>query len=201
MNELVVRASSADVHAWSGGREAVAALSVSTPGAGWAELPADAIWQATLSVVRGLVDTAPEAVLLTEDPGAVVLWDRETLGSPRPVVAPADRRTRGGLADTLAWVAEHEPHVWALVAEGRYAVGGLASYLLARATLGTWHLTTAASAAATGLLGDDLTWDVARCTAAGIPVHALPEVLTGAVAVRTEPRGFAGLDLPVRLGD
>ena len=38
----------------------------------------------------------------------------------------------------LIWLAEHEPHTWALVQEGRYAVGTVDSYLIARMTRGTW---------------------------------------------------------------
>ena len=60
-----------------------------------------------------------------------MLWDRETLSSPRRAIV---------------WQAEHEPHTWALVQSGRYAVGTVDSYLIARMTRGTWHVTDVSNA-------------------------------------------------------
>ena len=37
----------------------------------------------------------------------------------------------------LMWLAENEPHTWALVESGRYAIGTVDSYLIARMTRGT----------------------------------------------------------------
>ena len=50
------------------------------------------------------------------------------------------------------WLAEHEPHTWALVESGRYAVGTVDSYLIARMTRGTWHVTDVSNACRTLLL-------------------------------------------------
>ena len=55
----------------------------------------------------------------------------------------------------LRWLAEHEPHTWALVESGRYAVGTVDSYLVARMTRGTYHVTDVSNACRTLLL--DLT--------------------------------------------
>lgn len=162
---------------------------------GRAELTPDDLWRATLAAVREVVDKVgadrPVRVAVTTDPVATVLWDRETLGSPR-------RAVLAGAVDTLARVATQEPHTWALVEEGRYAVGGLDSYLVARMTLGTWHVTDATHAAATGLLDEEGAWSAAACRSAGVPVYALPELVPtwGRVAT-TEDRAFAGLALPV----
>ena len=102
-----------------------------------------------------------------------MLWDRETLGSPRRAIVWQDRRTADictrlrddGHEDRVAeltglrldpyfsgtklmWLAEHEPHTWALVESGRYAVGTVDSYLIARMTRGTWHVTDVSNAVA-----------------------------------------------------
>lgn len=160
------------------------------------ELAPDDLWRATLTAARRVVDGAgterPDRVAVTTDPVATVLWDRETLGSPRRAVLA---RT----VDVLASVAAQEPHTWALVVEGRYAVGGLESYLVARMTLGTWHATDPTHAAATGLLADGRdAWSLDACRSAGVPVDALPELVptSGRVAT-TEDRAFVGLAVPV----
>ena len=49
----------------------------------------------------------------------------------------------------LTWLAEHEPHTWALVESGRYAIGTVDSYLVARMTRGTWHVTDVSNACRT----------------------------------------------------
>ena len=115
-----------------------------------------------------------------------MLWDRETLGSPRRAIVWQDRRTADictrlrdaghedriteltGLrldpyfsATKLMWLAEHEPHTWALVESGRYAVGTVDSYLIARMTRGTWHVTDVSNACRT-LLFDLSTGDWSR---------------------------------------
>ncbi|MBS2937569.1 hypothetical protein KDN32_07425 [Nocardioides sp. J2M5] len=160
------------------------------------ELATDDLWRAALAAVREVVDGGgtdrPARMAVTTDPLATVLWDRETLGSPRPAVL-------AGTLDTLAHVAAREPHTWALVVEGRYAVGGLDSYLVARMTLGTWHVTDATHAAASGLLDEEAgAWSVVACRSAGIPVAALPELVpTSGLVATTEGRAFAGLALPV----
>ena len=100
-----------------------------------------------------------------------MLWDRETLGSPRRAIVWQDRRTADlcnrlrddghedrvreltGLrldpyfsGTKLMWLAENEPHTWALVESGRYAIGTVDSYLIARMTRGTYHVTDVSNA-------------------------------------------------------
>ncbi len=112
------------------------------------------------------------------------MWDAETLGSPRPAFAPGDQR--GNTAERLRWVAEHEPHTWALVEQGRYVVGPAASYVLARLTLGTWHVVDPTHATVIGPLVDDA------------PEAALPELVASSGPVgSTQPRAFGGLAVPV----
>jgi glycerol kinase len=164
------------------------------------------------------------ALGITNQRETVMLWDRETLGAPRRAIVWQDRRTTQicdrlrdagheprvtevtGLrldpyfsATKLAWIAEHEPHTWALVESGRYAIGTVESYLVARMTRGVWHVTDVSNACRTLLFdlaaGD---WSDEMCELFGVPRDALPELVPnwGAPMV-TDPRTFLGLELPI----
>ncbi|WP_121252516.1 glycerol kinase GlpK [Nocardioides ferulae] len=198
------------------------------PRPGWVEHAPEEIWQATLEAVREALSRTDAAELravgITNQRETVVLWDRETMGSPRRAIVWQDRRTaeicerlRGeghedrvaeltGLrldpyfsGTKLAWLAEHEPHTWALVESGRYAVGTVDSYLVARMTRGTWHVTDVSNASRT-LLFDLSTgdWSDELCGLFGVPRDALPELVPnwGEVAT-TDPRSFLDLELPI----
>ena len=148
------------------------------PQPGWVEHGPEEIWQATLEATRSAlaqVDASElEGIGITNQRETVVLWDRETLGSPRRAIVWQDRRTAdicGRLRDEghedrvteltglrldpyfsgtkLVWLAENEPNTWALVESGRYAVGTVDSYLIARMTRGTWHVTDVSNASRT----------------------------------------------------
>jgi glycerol kinase len=198
------------------------------PRPGWVEHSPEEIWQATLEAVRAAVQAYGgedlRAVGITNQRETVVLWDRETLASPRRAIVWQDRRTADicsrmrdagheervaeltGLrldpyfsGTKLVWLAEHEPHTWALVREGRYAVGTVDSYLVARMTRGTWHVTDVSNACRTLLFdlaaGD---WSPELCDLFDVPRDALPELVPnwGEIAT-TDPRVFAGLELPI----
>jgi len=198
------------------------------PRAGWVEHGPEEIWQATLEATRDVlarVDASDlTAVGITNQRETVMLWDRETLSSPRRAIVWQDRRTADictrlreqgheervsevtGLrldpyfsATKLRWIAEHEPHTWALVEPGRYAIGTVDSYLVARMTRGTWHVTDVSNASRTLLM--DLStgeWSPEMCDLFGVPVDALPEIVPSWGEVgRTEARVFCGLDLPI----
>lgn len=198
------------------------------PQPGWVEHTPEEIWQATLEATRTALASydASElrAVGITNQRETIVLWDRETLGSPRRAIVWQDRRTADictrlreeghedrvseltGLrldpyfsGTKLMWLAEEEPHTWALVESGRYAVGTVDSYLIARMTRGTYHVTDVSNACRTLLL--DLTtgeWSDELCSLFGVPRDALPELVPnwGEIAV-TEPKTFLDLSLPI----
>ena len=204
------------------------------PRPGWVEHAPEEIWQATLEAGREALaayDGPPlQAVGITNQRETVLLWDKETLGSPRRAIVWQDRRTADicrrlkdegheeriseltGLrldpyfsGTKLRWIAEQEPHTWALVEEGRYAIGTVDSYLITRMTRGTWHVTDVSNACRTLLFdlaeGD---WSDELCDLMGVPKDALPDIVPswGEVA-RTDPRSFLNLDLPISgiLGD
>jgi glycerol kinase len=118
------------------------------PRPGWVEHAPEEIWQATLeatrAVLRGYDAGELRAVGITNQRETVLLWDRETLGSPRRAIVWQDRRTAAicerlrddgheervteltGLrldpyfsGTKLIWLRENEPHTWTLVDEHR----------------------------------------------------------------------------------
>ena len=158
----------------------------------------DEVWRGVLDGARADLDRrdgAVTAVGVGTRPGTVLLWDRETLGSPCAVLGP------GPWGDQLAGLARREPHTWALLKEGTYALGGPEAYLVARMTLGTWHVTDVSHAGASGLLDPVRgTWSAQACARYGVPLDALPElVVAGEPVGRTEPRTFLGLDVPLSI--
>jgi glycerol kinase len=197
------------------------------PRPGWVEHSPEEIWQATLEATRAAVqayDGEVTAVGITNQRETVLLWDRETLGSPRRAIVWQDRRTAAictrlreeGHEDRVAaltglrldpyfsgtklvWLQENEPNTWALVEDGRYAIGTVDSYLIARMTRGTWHVTDVSNASRTLLFdlekGD---WSDELCSLFGVPRDALPDVVPswGEIAT-TDPRSFLGLELPI----
>ncbi len=198
------------------------------PRPGWVEHGPEEIWQATLEATRLAVAQVDASELkgigITNQRETVVLWDRETLGSPRRAIVWQDRRTADicsrlrdegheeRVADLtglrldpyfsgtkLVWLAENEPNTWALVESGRYAVGTVDSYLIARMTRGTWHVTDVSNASRTLLFdlaaGD---WSDELCSLFGVPRDALPDLVPnwGEIAT-TDPASFLGLELPI----
>ncbi|QBX54067.1 glycerol kinase GlpK [Nocardioides seonyuensis] len=198
------------------------------PRPGWVEHSAEEIWQATLEATREVLAQVDQSELtaigITNQRETVVLWDRETLSSPRRAIVWQDRRTADictrlrdegheqrvteltGLrldpyfsGTKLMWLAEHEPHTWALVQSGRYAVGTVDSYLIARMTRGTWHVTDVSNASRTLLLDLEAgEWSDELCSLFGVPRDALPDLVPnwGEVAP-SDPAVFAGLSLPI----
>lgn len=145
----------------------------------------DRLWRSALDLLDGVDLDGLTAVEVTGPPGSLVLWDTETLGSPRAALLAPD--PRADLATGLAWIAMHEPHTWALVQQERYAVGPLASYLVARLTRGLHHVTT------------DRSRSAERATELGVPPEVLPDLVAPGVVATTDPRVLRGLALPIRL--
>jgi glycerol kinase len=200
------------------------------PKPGWVEHAPEEIWQATLEAVRDCLaawdgETSDlSGIGITNQRETVLLWDRETLGSPRRAIVWQDRRTAGICArlkdegheervaeltglrldpyfsgTKLVWLAENEPNTWALVEQGRYAVGTVDSYLVARMTRGTWHVTDVSNACRTLLFdleaGD---WSEELCRLFGVPRDALPDIVPNWGELATsDPRSFLDLELPI----
>ena len=198
------------------------------PRPGWVEHSPEEIWQATIESTRAALAAYGKddvsAIGITNQRETVLLWDRETLGSPRRAIVWQDRRTaevcnrlrEAGHEERVAeltglrldpyfsgtklmWLAEHEPNTWALVESGRYAVGTVDSYLVARMTRGTWHVTDVSNASRTLLFDlEQGGWSDELCDLFGVPRDALPEVVPSWGEIATsDPQSFCGLDLPI----
>jgi glycerol kinase len=198
------------------------------PRPGWVEHQPEEIWQATLTACREALDAAGDvevgAVGITDQRETAVLWDAETLASPRRAVVWQDRRSAAlcedlreaghearvaeltGLridpyftATKLAWLRANDERSWAGVTDGSVVVGTVDSYLVARLSNGARHVTDASNASRT-LLFDIVRgeWSDELCELFGVPRAALPEVVPswGEVA-RTDPGSFLGLDVPI----
>jgi glycerol kinase len=67
------------------------------PQPGWVEHSPEEIWQATLEATKEVLTKVDAGELtsigITNQRETVVLWDRETLGSPRRAIVWQDRRT------------------------------------------------------------------------------------------------------------
>ncbi|TMR11695.1 glycerol kinase GlpK [Nonomuraea turkmeniaca] len=197
------------------------------PEPGWVEHNPEDIWQATLSAcaaaLRGAGDP-PSCVGITNQRETAVVWDRRTLAAPRRAIVWQDRRTAGvcerlrsagheprvseltGLrldpyftATKMAWLAKHDPGVWAGVESGNVAVGTVDSYLIARLTAGGRHVTDPSNASRTLLYGlRSGGWEPELCELFGVPEAALPEIVPNHGPLgRTDPAAFLGLELPI----
>jgi glycerol kinase len=195
------------------------------PQPGWVEHEPDEIWVSVLQACRvALQGQAVTAVGITNQRETAVVWDRARLSAPCRAIVWQDRRTTEicerlkdagheprvaeltGLrldpyftATKLTWLSAHDKATWHGVVEGRYAVGTVDSYIVARLTGGAQHVTDASNASRTLLY--DLRaggWSEELCELFGVPLSALPDVVPSYGEIgRTDPAAFLGLDLPV----
>jgi len=197
------------------------------PEPGWVEHEPDEIWAAVLGAAGDALDGSsdrPVAIGITNQRETAVLWDRQTLRSPRRAIVWQDRRTTQicrrlrdagheprvreltGLrldpyftATKLAWLRDHEQSAWHGVQDGAVAIGTVDSYVVARLTAGAVHATDPSNASRTLLY--DLragTWSDELCDLFGVPIRALPEVRPSSGDFgRSDPLSFLGLDLPI----
>jgi len=194
------------------------------PKPGWVEHNPEEIWQATLRASRQALNNSGsiETIGITNQRETLVLWDRETLKAPRPAIVWQDRRTSDIVADfkpyeelirtktgtnldpyftstKLVWVRQNEPEIWKSVVDGKTAIGTVDSYLMARLTNGTHHITDASNASRTQLCNiQTATWDEELLELFEVPRTALPEIVPnfGALA-QTNPDVFLGIDAPI----
>lgn len=192
------------------------------PRPGWVEHEPDEIWSALLTATSCAVDDRGSQIVgvgVTNQRETLVIWDRKTLKSVRPAIVWQDRRTseicdwlktvdvsRTGLridpyftATKIMWVRENEPEIWAGVESGRYVVGTVDSYLVARLTAGKRHITDATNASRTLLYSlESGSWDLELLELFGVPQSALAEITPsyGNLA-RCDPSVFLGIAAPI----
>ena len=197
------------------------------PQPGWVEHDPEQIWQATLSSVKSAVQghsEKPTCIGITNQRETAVIWDRETLSSPTKAIVWQDRRTsvfteelqqknqgdwirkRTGLnidpyftASKFLWWQRNHQEIWTGVDSGKYVLGTIDSYLVARISGGASHITDASNASRTQLMslitGD---WDDELLETFGIPRSALPSITPcwGQLAT-SNAEHFLGLELPI----
>ncbi|RBY95573.1 glycerol kinase [Blastococcus sp. TF02-8] len=197
------------------------------PRPGWVEHEPDDIWTALTAACREALagtDTEPTCVGITDQRETAVVWDPRTLRSPRPAIVWQDRRTTG-VCDRLreagheervaqltglrldpyftgtkfAWLAEHEPRLWAGVHDGSLVLGTVDSYVIARLTGGRAHVTDPTNASRTLLFDlEEGGWSDELCALFDVPRAALPEIVpSSGVVGSTDPDAFLGLSLPI----
>lgn len=197
------------------------------PQSGWVEHDPEEIWAACLAATQEALAGTKEKVRcigVTNQRETAVIWDRQDLSSPTRAIVWQDRRTsvfkdeldqkntddwirlRTGLnidpyftASKFLWWERNLPEVWAGVEAGKYALGTIDSYLIARLSGGASHVTDASNASRTQLMAlETCQWDEGLLQVFGIPKKALPEITPswGAIAT-TSPEHFLGLDVPI----
>lgn len=188
MSLLAVSVGRTGVVAAVDGSSPVAVLLPAAPmtSAGPPEVPggweATDVWRAVLDAADGAVrgsEVPPMGLVLTTTAPSTAVWDAESLGAARPVVPLP-------YGPALTAVREREPHTWALLVSGRYAVGDLGGYLVARMTRGVWQVTATPVS---------LPADLLEVVPEGLPAAAEP--WPGPRVVRTDPGAFARLELPL----
>lgn len=197
------------------------------PMPGWVEHDPEEIWQATLAAVGEALASAKQpisAIGITNQRETVVLWDRATLTSPRKAIVWQDRRTsplvvelvnagheeqikaKTGLgldpyfsSTKLLWLAKNEPDLWVEVKSGRFAVGTVDSYLVARLTGGKSHITDATNASRTQLMNiSTAKWDPELLRIFDVPEDALPKIVPSyGLLATTDPEHFLDLSVPI----
>jgi glycerol kinase len=197
------------------------------PTPGWVEHQPEQIWQATLAAVgraMELADEKPTAVGITNQRETAVMWSRTDLSSPTNAIVWQDRRTadltselerinegdwirkRTGLnldpyftSSKFLWWKRNLPELWKGVEVGNYALGTIDSYLVARLSGGSSHITDCSNASRTQLMNLETgEWDDELLAAFGIPKSALPVIVSswGNLA-QTDPKHFLGLNISI----
>lgn len=194
------------------------------PKPGWVEHEPEQIWQATLRASRQALSNSQniQAIGITNQRETLVLWDRQSLASPRRAIVWQDRRTSDIVSELqehqelirtktgtsldpyftstkLVWIQHNEPEIWRGVVEGKTAIGTVDSYLVARLTDGKFHITDASNASRTQLCNiEDANWDDQLLEIFQVPKTALPKIVPnfGQLAI-ADPNAFLGLSAPI----
>jgi glycerol kinase len=194
---------------------------------GLVEHEPEEIWQATLAAASEAISQTRESIVaigITNQRETVVLWDSKTLRSPRKAIVWQDRRTTNLVAmlkaqgleeriqkisglkldpyfssSKLLWLSQNEKILWGDVVSGQVKIGTVDSYLVARMSAGTSHITDASNASRTQLM-DIRTgnWSQELLEIFHVPFGALPSIVPsyGKLAT-TDPASFLNLELPI----
>lgn len=173
---------------------------------GWVEHDLDNMWAATCTAVRAALTESGHrpvaAVGITNQRETICAWTKSTLAAPTRAIVWQDRRTAGICADLrrqghetriaeltglrldpyfsatkIMWWAQHKPELFADIQAGRVLLGTVESYLVARLSGGTAHITDVSNASRTLLFDtEQMCWSQELCDLFGVPMAALPQV-------------------------
>jgi glycerol kinase len=195
------------------------------PRPGWVEHDPHDLWQGALEAGREAIAQSgerPVGIGITNQRETILLWDRKTLEPLGRAIVWQDRRTAPrcvelralGITEMLrertgllldpyfsatkleSMLADGDVRVRA--ERGELAAGTVDSWLVARLTGGTSHVTDHTNASRTMLYGlESRSWDPELLTLFGIPPTLLPSiVLSGAVSAESRPEQF-GYAMPI----
>ncbi len=198
------------------------------PNPGWVEHDPEEIWQATLVAVRqvlyGIENQNLTALGITNQRETILIWDKRDFTAPRRAIVWQDRRTselveelkvlgleekirsKTGLSldpyfssSKFLWLSKNEPEIWQGICKGKYAIGTVDSYLIARLTNGAKHITDATNASRTQLFNlQSGNWDDELLEIFNVPRNILAEVVPSyGVLATTVPANFLGLEIPI----
>jgi glycerol kinase len=197
------------------------------PKPGWVEHDAAEIWDVTRRVAREALEAAVEAdvrgIGITNQRETVVLWDRETLEPVHRAIVWQDRRTaelcrtlrdaghedevrhRTGLVldpyfsgTKVAWLLEANPELRGRAEAGELAMGTVDSWLIAKLTAGTSHVTDPTNASRTLLYNlRDASWDDRLIDLLGVPKSLLPGIVSSAGDFGMAGGEALGIDVPI----
>jgi glycerol kinase len=193
---------------------AAAPLRSRVPGPGLAEQDPEALWRATLKVMRGALASAGRtgaelaAVGLTTQRASAVLWDRASGRPVSPVVLWSDLRgaERARELQTQGFMlAPQQPATKLEVLVGRsgahaadLAWGAADSWILWKLTGGAVHATDRSQAWPTGYLGlADLEWNRALVERQGLGELAFPRLVDTWGPVGVTHRRWFGAEVPI----
>jgi len=198
------------------------------PQPGWVEHDLEEIWQAARSAVKQVLDVLGDVTFLglgiTNQRETIGLWRKDTLTSPTAAIVWQDRRTTQILEDLksnplinkvreltglpqdpyfsaskLRWIKLNKPEIWSEVLEGNVVAGTIDSYLVARLTNGSAHITDASNASRTQLYDIHKgIWSEELLELFEIPIKVLPKVVdSSGLLATTRPEAFFGLTIPI----
>jgi glycerol kinase len=208
--------------------EAGRPLAQSYPQDGWVEHDAEEIFQASVAVLREVLERAGPADVaamgITNQRETVVIWEKATGRPIHPAVVWQDRRTAddcerlrqegwesrvtevtGLLLDPyfsgtkIAWLLDHVEGARARAEAGELLAGTIDSWLIWKLTGGRNHVTDATNASRT-LLFDvrAQAWSAEMLDLLRIPAALLPEVRDCAADFGATEPGLLGRALPIR---
>lgn len=180
-------------------------LRIETPRAGWVEQDGKALWEATLAVMREVVESvagSPVAIAISNQRETAIGWDRGTGLPLKPAItwqcsrsAPfCEQLKRNGLdesvrtttglpiaplfsASKMNWILENIENGRARAENGEICLSTVDGWLLWNCTGGKAFLCDLSNSARTQLLNlKEQQWDDGLCRVFGIPRAALPEI-------------------------